>query len=88
MSYQINDEAQLIENCPQGAQAIIVDSGKHVAANVICAAICGMSLVIAVVSGIVTWNLNTEVRVTQSKYEAVKNRQSELEGELRALRSK
>jgi hypothetical protein len=69
----------------RSAAIIQIDSGRHVAANVICAAICGMSLVIAIVSGIVTWNLNTETRVTQSKYEAVKNRLSEIEGELRAL---
>ncbi len=69
----------------RSAQIIQIDSAKHVAANVICAAICGMSLIVAIVSGIVTWNLNTETRVTQSKYEAVKNRLSEIEGELRAL---
>jgi mannose/fructose/N-acetylgalactosamine-specific phosphotransferase system component IID len=50
-------------NADRGAQVIQIDSSKHVQAITVCAAICGMSVVFALIAAIVAWNAATEYRV-------------------------
>jgi hypothetical protein len=68
------------EQGERSAQVIQIDSSKHVNAVVVCAIVCGMSVVFSLVSAIVAWNAATEYRV-------LLNHTMELEAQVTAMES-
>jgi hypothetical protein len=66
------------EQGERSAQVIQIDSSKHVAAVTICAAICGMSVILSFIAAIVAWNSATEYRV-------LLNHTMELEAQVKAM---
>lgn len=49
----------------RSAQVIQIDSGKHIAAVALCAALCGLSVAVAVWSAYTARDAATESRLTQ-----------------------
>lgn len=62
----------------RSAQVINVDTGKHIAAVVLCAAVCGMSVVFA-------WRASLLATETTIEYRVLLNHTVELEANQKAL---
>lgn len=81
METEYDDAAIYQRNADRGAQVIQIDSSKHVNAVAVCAIVCGMSVVLALVSAIVAWNAATEYRI-------VLNHTMELEAKVTAMETR
>lgn len=74
------------DNAERGAQVIQIETGKHVTAVAICAALCGISAAIALWAGYQAQVMTTEYRVAinhtmhlEAEQDALKTRVEKLE---------
>ena len=81
------DEIECISqrNEERGAQVIQIDSSKHVAAVAVCAAICGVSLAIAIWAGITAEHAQTEYVIMLSHQTKLEAREEFLEDKVKEL---
>lgn len=69
-------------NCSdRSAQVIQIDNGKAVAAVAVCAAICGLSLAVALWAGYQAQLMTTEYRITTNHVMELEARQKLMEEE-------
>lgn len=79
METEYDDATVYQRNADRGAQVIQIDNGKHVTAVVVCAVVCGMSVILAVWAALMARDSITEYRILLNHY-------MELEAQVEALK--